>query len=298
MKEKNKAFFGENGITSTSANHIANIAKEYVQHLQNENAAVAFLDCKVLLIASKDCKTITVTHGMKSDILKKLPENLQKIIEANSLIAWLREAIKAKDTELQNISALDFDAYLKAENIDRPVRPQKTNYDFVEFDDILATLSIKEREEYYGLETKCAAIGKFIHPDGSFSKARKELQQSILQPMKVQGEGQNAMVYEHTPTVEPKEVEDLFFNLQNEHRNAQASLNAIKFKIQQRVDEINQKENGRYSFDTAEYNNAFKKLQIDFTAYKERERAELSKLKIVIPNSLTGIFELLNTIGK
>jgi hypothetical protein len=235
---------------------------------------------------------------MKSDILKKLPENLQKITEANSLIAWLREAIKAKEAELAEISALDFDAYLKSENIDIPVRPQMTNYDFVEFDDILATLTIKEREEYYGLETKCAVTGKFIHVDGSFSQARKELQQKILQPMKIQGEGQNAMVYEYTPSIEAKEVEDLFFSLQNEHRSAQASLNAIKFKMQQRVDEINLKENNRYSADTAAYNNTCKKLQIDFNAYKERERAERSKLKIVIPNSLNSIFEFLNNMGK
>ena len=31
MKEKNKIFFGTKGITSTSANHIANIAKEVMK---------------------------------------------------------------------------------------------------------------------------------------------------------------------------------------------------------------------------------------------------------------------------
>ena len=31
MKEKNKIFFGTKGITSTSANHIANIAKEVME---------------------------------------------------------------------------------------------------------------------------------------------------------------------------------------------------------------------------------------------------------------------------
>jgi hypothetical protein len=298
MKKKNKVFFAENGITSTSANHVANIAKEYVQNLQNENTAIGFLDCKLLFAASKSCELITVAYGMKSDILKKIPENLQKITEANSLIAWLREAIKAKTAELNDISALDFDSYLKLENIERPVRPQKSNYGFVEFEDILATLSIKEREEYYGLETKCAATGKIIHPDGSFSQARKELQQRILQPMNLQGTGYNTMIYEYTPSVEASDVEDLFFRLQNEHRNAQASLNAIKFRIQQQVDEINQKENNRYSVDTAAYNNTCKKMQIDFNAYKEKERAEISKLKIVIPNSLSGIFEKMNHIGK
>ena len=298
MQEKNKVFFDENGITSTSANHIANMAKEYVQQLQNEDAAINFLDCKVLLAVSKDCKLINIANGVKSDVIKKVPENLHKITEANSLIAWLREAIKAKESEMEDITALDFDSYLKLENIERPIRPNRSNYGYVEFKDILATLSIKEREEYYGLETKCAVIGKFIHPDGSFSHARKELQQRILQPMKVDGVGQNAMIYEYAPSIGAEEVENLFFSLQNEHRTAQASLNAIKFTIQQKVEEINQKENNRLSVDTNTYNNTYKKLQVDFSAYKEKNRAELSKLKIVIPNALANIFEILNNIGK
>ena len=35
MKDKNKIFFGEKGISSTSANHLANIAKQMVDQ---ENA--------------------------------------------------------------------------------------------------------------------------------------------------------------------------------------------------------------------------------------------------------------------
>ena len=31
--QKDKIYFGENGLTSTSANHIANLAKEYYQTL-------------------------------------------------------------------------------------------------------------------------------------------------------------------------------------------------------------------------------------------------------------------------
>ena len=296
MKEKNKVFFGDNGITSTSANHIANIAKEYVQQLQEENAAISFIDCKVSLMTSHESKTIA--YGAKPEILHKIPDNLQKITEANSLIAWLREAIKAKVDEMEDVSSMEFEDFLKAENIESPVHPEKEDYGFVEFDDILATLSIKEREEYYGLETKCAVIGKFIHPDGSFSQARKKLQQKKLQPVTVQGEGQNAMIYEYAPSIELKEIETLFFNLQNEHRSAQASLNSVKFMIQQKVDEINERENNRLSADTSACNNTCKKLQIDCDAYKEKKRAELSKLKIVIPKSLEGIFEILNTMGK
>ena len=297
MKDKNKVFFGEGGITSTSANNIANIAKEFVQNLQNENDAISFLDCRVSLMTSpQDAKNIA--YGVKSDVLVKIPDNLQKITEANALIAWLREAIKAKEAEIEAATKMPFDDYLKAENIEKPERPQPGDYNIAEFDDVLATLTVKEREEYYRLETKCAVLGKFIHPNGSFSQARKALQQNTLQPVTVQGEGQNAMVYEYTPSIEQKSVEDLFFNLQAEHRNTQASLNAIKYKIQQKVYELNQKENNKLSADMYEYNNVCKKLNIDYNAYKEKKSAELSKLKIIIPNALEAIFDIMNKIGK
>ena len=297
MKDKNKVFFGEPGITSTSANHIANIAKEYVQDLQNANDAISFLGCRVSLMTSpQDEKTIS--YGVKMEELERIPDSLQKITEANSLIAWLREAIKAKEAEMSDVANMTFEDYTKSENIDAPVRPKREDYQFVGLDDILATLSIKEREEYYALETKCAVIGKFIHPDGSYSQARKELQQKIVQPLTVLGEGQNAMVYEYTPSIEQKNVEDLFFSLQNEHRNTQASFNAIKYKIQQRVDELNQKANNCFSADLAKYNYECHKLNIDFNAYKEKKTVELSKLKIIIPNALERVFDIMNKTGK
>jgi len=59
MKDTNKVFFGEGGITSTNANHIANVAKEYVQNLQNENDAISFLNCRVSLMTSpQDAKIL------------------------------------------------------------------------------------------------------------------------------------------------------------------------------------------------------------------------------------------------
>jgi hypothetical protein len=106
------------------------------------------------------------------------------------------------------------------------------------------------------------------------------------------------MVYEYTPSIEQKNIEDLFFSLQNEHRNTQASLNAIKYKVQQQVDELNQKAHNSLSADMDKYNNMHVKLQIDFKAWKEKKSAELSKLKIIIPNSLETVFEIMNKIGK
>jgi len=147
-EREEQSFFGDNGITSTSANHIANIAKEFVQQLQQENAAISFIDCKVSLMTSHESKPIA--YGAKPEILQKIPDNLQKITEANSLIAWLREAIKAKVAEMEDVSSMEFEDFLKAENIESPVYPEKEDYGFVEFDDILATLLLKRGKNIMG----------------------------------------------------------------------------------------------------------------------------------------------------
>ena len=43
MKEINRVFFGEKGITSTSANHLANLAKECMESNRRALEGVGFI---------------------------------------------------------------------------------------------------------------------------------------------------------------------------------------------------------------------------------------------------------------
>ena len=52
MKDKNKIFFGEKGISSTSANHLANIAKQMVDQENAKLDATSFVTTKVKLLVS------------------------------------------------------------------------------------------------------------------------------------------------------------------------------------------------------------------------------------------------------
>ena len=56
--EKDKIFFGEGGITSTSANHCANVAKEMYQYLQNELFLMKLYTTEVSLIDSSEKKLL------------------------------------------------------------------------------------------------------------------------------------------------------------------------------------------------------------------------------------------------
>ena len=50
--EQDLTFFAENGLTSTSANHIANLAKEYVKAQEQELESVEFYNTYLTIIGS------------------------------------------------------------------------------------------------------------------------------------------------------------------------------------------------------------------------------------------------------
>lgn len=51
MKEINRVFFGEKGITSTSANHLANLAKECMESNRRALEGVGFITSTVRLLS-------------------------------------------------------------------------------------------------------------------------------------------------------------------------------------------------------------------------------------------------------
>ena len=65
-------FFGENGITSTSANHVANLAKEMVRSYQEKLAAVTFYDETIGLIGNRE--QTKIHSGLDIASLLSLPK--------------------------------------------------------------------------------------------------------------------------------------------------------------------------------------------------------------------------------
>ena len=72
------------------------------------------------------------------------------------------------------------------------MEPEKE--DRLTFEQVFETLPIKERNRYLELETRCAVIGKFIHPDGEYSEARKHFTDRMLSPKEVRENGKDTLV--------------------------------------------------------------------------------------------------------
>lgn len=296
---KDLVFFkkeGEEGValTSTSANHIANLAKEYIQGVETQLNNVCFFNVEVALVGSTG-KNIIQT-GRTYEVLTKLQSMLEGVAQAKSLIAWLREGIKAKENLMKDLQNISLEDWCEEYEVVKPVAP---TYGHVLTEvEYYASLPIKERNRYYQLETEAAVLGKYIHPDGHLSDARKELKDKLQHPHEVDGKGRDALIYTYTPTVFIGEVDNVFFELQKKHREIQAQLNAMKYSCEQAINESTNKVNTEYMTASQKYQAELKDVLGAFKTWKDEKSQEYSKLKIVIPNSLLGIYNTINSLGK
>lgn len=297
--QKDLVFFkkeGEEGValTSTSANHIANLAKEYIQSVETLLNNICFFNIEVALVGSNGANIIQT--GGTSEVLNNLQSLLGGVAQAKSLIAWLREGIKAKENLMKDLQNIGLEDWCEENGLAYPEAPKRGHVlTEVEY---YASLPIKERNRYYQLETEAAVLGKYIHPDGHLSDARKELKDKLQHPHKVDGKGRDALIYTYTPTVNVAEVDNVFFELQKKHREVQAQLNAMKYNCEQAINESTSKVNTEYMIASQKYQAELKDILGAFKTWNDEKSQEYSKLKIVIPNSLLGIYNTINSLGK
>lgn len=282
------AFFTENGITSTSANHLSNIAKENYMAVEKQMSSMEFYKTAVSFIGS-DEETV-LSYGTMKEEFSKINDWVKEIIACKSLIAYLREAIKAKDKLKETLN--DYGA----DEIEKLAGQEPEKGEKLTFEQVLDTFSIKERTHYLELETKCAVIGKFIHPDGEYSEARKDFIDRKLSPKNVRENGKDTLIYSYYPNMEEDEIDALFFALQSEHRKAQAELNGMKNEIDRRIDEDWRRKNDIWSIEHEKWANTMVSLKEKIMREKEARAKEIDNLKIAIPDSLKPIYEKIRTL--
>ena len=282
-------FFGENGLTSTSANFIANQAKEYVESLKEYLSTTNFLDSTIELIGSG--KETLSKKGFSTEEVRRIDGVLNSIVSAYSLIAWLREALKAKENIDKQLRAMDINKWARENNITLPEYPKAP--DKLTEEKVISEQSVKDRNRYLTAQTFCSVYGKYIHPNGDFSKARKEFLNKKFNSVEYTECGSNTIIHRYTPTVEESVIESTFKNLQFEWREKQAIVNSYKHKVDTIIEDD-------YTKRIAEYRNEYNKITEELDSYRtqykeyiENKTREASALKIIIPNDLKTIYNII-----
>lgn len=297
-----------NGLTSSSANFVANLAKEKVKSLQTALGNLQFFSTEIKLVGT-DAKTET-SIGASSETLSMIPTSLEVISKHHQLIAWLREGIKAKESETSAAMNFDINVWLKEQGttieelyeknglaaIARPVME-----DELSVDDVIAKMSIKERNRVYALNAEAAVYGKFIHPEDTrlqngghnLAYAREQLMKRLSNPSEVSGNGRDTIVTKYIPSVDLEDVDALFVSLQEKHRSIQAEINGIAHKIELEIQSDKLAKQKRYASALEEYNareterSRFRqKLVAEVNVIKSERLAAIQSMKIVIPDAL------------
>lgn len=275
-------------LTKTSANFISNLAKEMYQHVEQELENIKFYTETVQLIGSPQQSLLR--QGIST--VREIEGNLGFIAQLKSLIAWLREGIKAKERLENEVKRSSFEDFA----IELPTHPEEP--DEVTEDDIVGNWGIKQRNRYFYLQTMCAQLGEYIHSRGTYSRERLALQKVTSEPNRIEGSGRDTLLYTRTPSLPTQEVEDTFMQLQQVYRSYQAELNAMKHELQIAVDAANLENRNTYESALREYKTAMSIA--DTQLQKERQKAltVVQNLKIIIPDSLRSTYNRVQETGK
>ena len=284
--EKVSKFLGADGLTSTSANHIANIAKEMYEALETKIQSLRLYNKDYTLALNG--KEYRVENESSKEELFNLADSIKEVSSLKSLIAWLREGIKAKENLTTKEAEEDYIEKLIKEG--RKELDDEIDLDDCSFETVLGEMGEETMARYYALEAKCATLGKFIHPDGSFALARKSFFNVTKNPTTIQGKGQDAEIHTFSTSFTAEEVDKEFFELQKRYRSLQAELNKLKAEVDNKYKEELTEQLRVHRIHIQECDLARKE------ALLERSK-EIKALKIVIPQSLKEIFDKVNAVA-
>ena len=290
MNKKYEIFFGENGLTNTSANHVANKIKEYIRNKETAISNISFLTKDVELLVNDSKKRVRT--GLDNKDINNLTGTLKFIGDCKGLAAWLREAIKAKEAALKDIDNISMLEWAEQNSFIVPQLPAREHV--MTEDDVVSEMPVNERVKYYTIEAKVAAIGKAIHNNGAFAEARKEAQMRQSKPIDIIGEGRDAMIYTYTLSADQETIDNEFMNLVNMHRELQAELNKIKYAIETKVKESEAASNEKYTKDYTAYQTNMQDITNKWTEWRHLEKMRIQNLKIVIPDALKKIYDIIS----
>ena len=294
----NNVFFKDGFLTSTEAQNICNVANEVIARLTESINSVQFYNTSITSIVSSDNE---VCAGRGTTDIAWIQDAIIKIGQNNSLIAWLKEAIKNKNEAIAEVSAMCIQDWSEYKNYSMPKSPSRKAT--VTKEDVIKNLEATELNKYFTLQSKAAAIGKFIHETGSISRAKIMLNKVVAEPNKISGAGRDTVVYKYAPSVNVDDVDSMFLSLMSEHRNLNAQLNFIKAKAVEEANKQNianeqeyQKARTAYSKEYNDWLDKTEDLQSRFNQYIITEKEKISKLKINVPDSLMETYKSIKAL--
>ena len=297
----NNVYFSNEGMTSTTANYYANIAKELQNAATERLNSVKFFRTSVAVIGSNEKQLMS--DGISD--LSFITEDLQTLASLNAFCAWVREAIKEKEEQQKLLNGMDEFDWAKEQGIILPTYPTAPDKPKpITETDVMNSWDINKRNKYLRLEAFASTYGKYIHPDGAYSKARKKAHNAINNPIAKDGTGRDMVLYYMEESVDIKIVDQMFMVLQDQYRGYEKELNQMKAELKETVNDLSRKLDDQYQetirkfqLENTEYHAIMSDIRTQFNTWRINEIEKVSKLKITIPENLKEIFKVIKEVG-
>ena len=293
---------GEKGLNETSASHLCALASQVKARYESVLKNVGFIDSFIDVVGS-DASPKQTNIGMKS--VEEIDEAIEEIGKMNAFISWFAEARELLENFRKMINIINIDSWMKSYDIEKPEKPELTSSEVKSstLDDMIAELSIKDRQMYLALEAKASVYGKFIHPDQPMDKARNRMHEVVSKPYVSEGRGRDTIIYHHVPSIDTELVDEEFNKLQSEYRKIEQQLNHMKADLRKKLNIRNTEENNernlrlrKYKEERAVYDNKMRELTLRFNQWVLDENAKISKIKFIIPDNLKETYTYLESL--
>lgn len=282
-------FFGEKGLTSTSANHIANMAKEYIKSIQEQINSISFIEETTSAGGHK-----YTTRKSSTFSLKELESKLAQISQATQLIAWLREGLKEKENAKNSLINLN----QWCEQMGKVLPKQPISKPYITEEEIISSWPVDKYNSFLTAQTNAAVLGAFVHPGEPYSKARKQLFDSLNNPVTVTGSGRDLTVVETSPAKTLEDVDNTFFQLQAKYREWQAKFNQYRHDIDTQIEEDMHKKDSEHKTALSQYYTERELMTKEYEIWRDSELSRIRNLKIIIPDALKTIYNTIQGLSK
>lgn len=291
-------FTTEEGMTSTSAQHVSAMANVMVQDIKQHIMGLRLYQKSIRVIGDAEVTVETVNNT-----LPEIAESVKRICKANALIAWLREAVKEREQAQKYVSDMTLDDWMKKQGIENPVSPEPPQMPRINFQDyktILDTgLSVKEYNRFVELNSALAVYGEMIHEKGLLTRQKSELARIMQNPTEVKESGRDTIITTYKVDVNiGTDIDDLYTELQSEYRKLQAEKNGIEAKFSNLAMDYQTRKNDEWKAAKAQYDRDLQKvnselisIQTQMKDWKKQRLEELAALKIIIPDALKPLYK-------
>ena len=286
-------FTTEEGMTSTSAQHVSAMANVMVQDIKQHIMGLRLYEKSIRVIGDAEVTVETVNNT-----LPEIADSVKRICKANALIAWLREAVKEREQAQKYVSDMSLDDWMKKQGIEKPAVPQPPQMPRINFQDyntILDTgLTVKEYNRFVELNSALAVYGEMIHEKGLLTRQKSELARIMQNPTEVKESGRDTIITTYKVDVNiSADIDNLYTELQSEYRKLQAEKNGIEAKFSNLAMDYQTRKMDEWKAAKAQYDRDLQKvnselvgIQTQMNDWKKQRLEELAALKIIIPDAL------------